>query len=66
MTLFSVQLELGPETRAMIERVATSAMLRVEFGPKTLAMINGLVPTETKQEGDKGLLRKGADAALGK
>jgi hypothetical protein len=47
--------------------VATSATLRVEFGPKTLAMIKSLVPTETnKQEGDKGLLRKGADAALGK
>jgi hypothetical protein len=67
MTLFSVQLELGPETRAMVERVATSATLRVEFGPKTLAMIKSLVPAETnKQEGDKGLLRKGADAALGK
>ena len=35
MTLFTVQLELGPETRAMIERLAASAVMRLELGPET-------------------------------
>ena len=35
MTLFSVQLELGPETRAMIERVAAKAVMHLELGPIT-------------------------------
>jgi hypothetical protein len=63
VTLFSVQLELGPETRAMIERVATSSTMQVEFGPNTLETLRTLFPKDA-DEGDagEGLLRKGAQA----
>jgi hypothetical protein len=62
MNLFTVQLELGPETRAMIERLATNATMHFEFGPKTLATFKRLVPTEAKKSDGEGLLRKGAEA----
>jgi hypothetical protein len=63
VNLFTVQLELGPETRAMIERVAASSVLHLEFGPKTRETIKALLPTDSnKKEGVEGLLRKGADA----
>jgi hypothetical protein len=62
VTLFTVQLELGPETRAMVERLATNTKVHFEFGPKTLATFKSLFPTEGKRDGGEGLLRKGADA----
>lgn len=63
MTLFTVQLELGPETRAMLERLATNTKVHFEFGPKTLATLKSLFPKESgKRDGGEGLLRKGADA----
>jgi hypothetical protein len=67
VTLFTVQLELGPETRAMIERVAANAVMHLELGPKTREMIKTLPPKDSskKNEGE-GLLRKGVDAALRK
>jgi hypothetical protein len=69
MTLFTVQVELGPETRAMVERIATQLVMRfevgpVELGPKTREMFRGLTPA--KREGDEGLLRKAAEAARGR
>lgn len=60
MTLFTVQLELGPETRAMVERVATTAAVNFEFGPKTLETLKTVFPSS--DDGGGGLLRKGADA----
>ena len=69
MTLFTVQLELGPETRAMIERVAANAVIHLELGPKTRETIKAVLPVPTdsnKKEGVAGVLRKGADAARGK
>jgi hypothetical protein len=62
VTLFTVQLELGPETRAMVERLATNTRVHFELGPKTLAALKSLFPKENKREGGEGLLRKGADA----
>jgi hypothetical protein len=49
MTLFTVQLELGPETRAMVERIATRITMRlelgsIEFGLKTRDTMRNLVP----------------------
>jgi hypothetical protein len=66
MTLFTVQVELGAETRAMVERIATRLTMRCEFGPvelgpKTREMVTSLAPT--KPTDDEGLLRKAADAA---
>jgi hypothetical protein len=65
MTLFTVQLELGPETRAMIERVAANTVMQLELGPKTRETIKALLPTDSKKEGGEGLLRKGIEAARG-
>jgi hypothetical protein len=63
VNLFTVQLELGPETRAMIERVAANSVIQLEFGPKTRETIKALLPTDSKKkEGVEGLLRKGAEA----
>ncbi|MDQ3867100.1 MAG: hypothetical protein M3304_09810 [Actinomycetota bacterium] len=69
MTLFTVQLELGPETRAMVERIATKITLHlelgaIEFGSKTRETIRSVAPL--KRDGDESLLRKAADAARGK
>jgi hypothetical protein len=69
VTLFSVQLELGPETRAMIERVAANAVMHLELGLKTRETIKAVLPVPTdsnKKEDVAGVLRKGADAARGK
>jgi hypothetical protein len=65
MTLFTVQLELGPETRAMIERVAATTVVQLELGPKTRETIKALLPTDSKKGGAEGLLRKGVEAARG-
>ena len=63
MTLFTVQLELGPETRLMIEGLAKHATMHLEFGPKTRETLKSLFPKEpNKRHGGEGLLRKGADA----
>ena len=59
MNLFTVQLELGPETRAMIERLAANTVMKLELGPKT---IEALLPKDSKKkEAVEGLLRKGAN-----
>lgn len=60
MNLFTVQLELGPETRAMIEKVAASSTLNFELGPRTLETMKSLLSTDSKKK--DGLLRKSADA----
>lgn len=68
MTLFSIQLELGPETRAMIERLAenTTATIHLEFGPKTLATLNEVFPRDAKtREGAERSQREAADATRG-
>ena len=62
MTLFTVQLEVGPETRAMIERLATNPTIHFEFGPKTLATLKRLFPTGGNKGDGESLLRKGAEA----
>jgi hypothetical protein len=67
MTLFTVQVEIGPETRAMIERVAANAVIHVELGVKTRELIKALPPKDSNEkDDDEGLLRKGVDAALRK
>jgi hypothetical protein len=69
VTLFTVQLELGPETRAMIERVAAKAVMHLELSPKTRETIKAVLPVPTdsnKKEGVAGVLRKGPEAARGK
>ena len=68
MTLFTVQLELGPETRAMIERVATTAVVQLELGPKTRKTMEAMgIAVGMSKKGKaagaiEGLLGKGADA----
>ena len=66
MNLFTVQLEIGPETRAMIERVAANAVMHLELGPKTRELIEALPPMDSNKGENEGLLRNGVDAALRK
>ena len=61
MTLFTVQLEIGPETRAMIEKVTTKATLHLKLGPETRETLRSLFPGEADKR-DEGLLRRGAEA----
>jgi hypothetical protein len=49
VNLFTVQLEIGPETRAMIERVAANAVMHLELGPKTREMIEALPPKDSNK-----------------
>jgi hypothetical protein len=69
VTLFTVQLEIGPETRALIERVTTNMVVQVELGPKTRKTIEGLavamgMPRRQKTRGAiEGLLGKAGDAS---
>jgi hypothetical protein len=65
VTLFSIELEVGPETRAMIERLAKtpSATIHLEFGPNTLATLRDLFPRgTTKPEDLEGPPRRSAEA----
>ena len=65
MTLFNIQLEVEPETRVLIERLAdnTTARIHLEFGPKTLSTLNDLFPPKAKkQEGAERPQRKAANA----
>jgi hypothetical protein len=52
VTLFSVELELGPETRAMVERLVTktTVTMQLEFGPKTLATVKTLFPDNVRKQ----------------
>jgi hypothetical protein len=68
VTLLSIQLEVGPETRAMIERLADNptATIHLEFGPKTLATLNDLIPRAAKREGaERPQRRTAAEASRG-
>jgi hypothetical protein len=35
----TLQVEVGPETRALIEKLAATVMMQVELGPKTRELI---------------------------
>ncbi len=50
MALFTVEFELGAETRAMIERVANTALMRIELGLSADARetIGDFVPKPSK------------------
>ena len=78
MGLFTIEFEIGRETRgmiervatetgAMLERVATTAVIQLELGPKTLETIE-TVGTVSKQGGKAreaigGLFGRGDEAA---
>jgi hypothetical protein len=65
MGLFTIELEIGPETRAMIEKLATTALLQLELGPKTRRTIAEKVSVPAKggttREAIGGLLGKGGN-----
>ncbi len=65
MALFTIELELGAETRGMIERVMQEALLRIELGmtPETRETIVEVFPTPSKgkaREVIEGLVGKEA------
>jgi hypothetical protein len=65
MGLFTIEFEIGPETRAMIERVMQTALVRLELGltAETRQTIVDVVPTPSKgkaREALGGLIGKDA------
>jgi hypothetical protein len=76
MGLFTIEFELGPHTRASIERVArrsptpsaqehTRHHLKIEAGPRTLRSISETGAGGPAQEAIKGVIRRGAEPARG-
>ena len=45
MATFTVQLELGPQTRDLVERLVGKAAIEIELGPKTRDMLEELART---------------------
>ena len=43
MAIFTVQFGLGPETRALVERLVERATMRLEVGPETRELIAELI-----------------------
>jgi hypothetical protein len=63
VTLFSIELELGPETRALVERLVanTTVTMQLEFGPKTLATVTTLFPKDKPERGEGIRTRAGRE-----
>ncbi len=64
MGLFTVEVEVGPETRAtiervaaMVERVATTASVELELGPETREVMAHFFES-TARSGDSGAREK--------
>ena len=64
VNLFTVQLEIGPETRAMIERVAANAVMHFELGPKTREMIEALPSKDSNKAKTRACCEKVSTCAL--
>jgi hypothetical protein len=65
VALFTIEFEIGPETRAMIERVMQTALVRLELGltAETRQTIVDVFPTPSKgkaREAIEGLIGKDA------
>jgi hypothetical protein len=63
--LFTIEFEIGPETRGMIERVMQTALVRLELGltEETRQTIVDVIPTPSKgkaREALEGLMGKDA------
>jgi hypothetical protein len=67
LALFTIEFEVGPQTRAMIERVMETALVRLELGltPETRQTIADAVPAPSKgkaREAIEGLIGKDPNA----
>jgi hypothetical protein len=62
MGLFTINFELGEETRETLKHIAGTSVIRFELGPETRSMIERLASSE---EGGRrtvgGLVKKGAE-----
>jgi hypothetical protein len=56
MTLatFTVQLEIGPETRALIERIVEKTSVQIELGPRTLDVVREVLWRERDRSASRG------------
>ena len=43
---FTVQLEIGPETRKLIERIVDRSAIQIELGPRTLEAVRAVLGRE--------------------
>jgi hypothetical protein len=62
--LFTINFELGEETRETLMSIASTSVIRFELGPETRSMIERLAPTKDDDGGRTvtGLMKKGANA----
>jgi len=62
--LFTINFELGEETRDTLMSIASTSVIRVELGPETRSMIERLASPKEDDDGRgvAGLMKKGADA----
>lgn len=50
MASFTVQFEIGPETRALIERLVGKTAVQLELGPMTRELVAALVRAKRRDE----------------
>ena len=50
MATFTVEVELGRQTRELVERLAEKTAVRIELGPKTLETIRDVLQTERRSQ----------------
>ena len=53
LATFTVQLEIGPETRALIERLIGEAALEIELGPETREILDRFVEQDAERKASK-------------
>lgn len=53
MATFTVEVEIGRQTRELIERVAARTAVQIELGPKTLEAIRDVFASEPEVESEE-------------
>jgi hypothetical protein len=61
LAAITLQFEVGPETRELLERLAGKVIVQVELGPKTRAVIREFV--RTRESGRPEAARSGSSGS---
>jgi hypothetical protein len=59
LAAITLQFEVGPETRDLLERLAGQVVVQVELGPKTREVIKEFIRKPTSEAGAAGRPRRG-------
>ena len=54
MATFTIEFEIGPKTREMIQEVVGRATMQLELGPRTLAVVEDLLQKLVERAGRNG------------